>query len=92
MRGGISGKGWSGYTGRACRSVGHVQFTKYPKSAGVGREKDLGYPRPQERPHKEFEPLELGLNDYEAEIRFRVHVARLRFHQINLLVPNRAFS
>lgn len=54
--------------------------------------KYLSYPRPKERPHKKFEPLELCLDNYEAKVGFRVHVARLRFYQIDLPVPNKAFN
>ena len=61
------------------------------QQAQAGEEKDLGYPRPQERPHKEFEPFEFCLDDDEAEIGFRVHVARLRFYQVDLPVPSKAF-
>lgn len=41
-------------------------------------------PRPQERPHKEFKPLELRLYDNQTEVCLGIHVPRLRFHNLNL--------
>lgn len=73
---------------RACLSIcGQWSIYRETNKRRYGEKKDLGYPRPQERPHKEFEPLEFGLDDDEAEIGFRIHVACLCLHQVDLPVP-----
>ena len=51
---------------------------------GVGV--DLGDARADEGANKELEALEFGLDDDEAEVRLRVRVARLLFHELNLVV------
>lgn len=43
-------------------------------------------PRSKIRPYEELESLKLGLYDDEAEVGFRIDVASLAFHQINLTV------
>jgi hypothetical protein len=47
----------------------------------------LLYPCPEEAPHKELEPLQLGLDDNQLEIRLGVHVARLILNQLDLPTP-----
>jgi hypothetical protein len=52
-----------------------------------GHKTHLLYPCPQEAAHKKLEPLQLGLDDDQFEIRLRVHVARLILNQLDLPTP-----
>jgi len=51
---------------------------------GRGRGAYFSYPCPQERPNKELKPLKLRLYDNKAEVCLRIHVPRLRLHELNL--------
>jgi hypothetical protein len=63
-----------------------------PPASHLQRKTHLLQPRPQKTPHKELEPLQLGLDDNEFEVCLRVHVPRLVLHKLNLpaLVSARA--
>jgi len=47
---------------------------------------DLRDPRPQEGTQEEFPPLDFGLDYYEAEVCFWVHVAGQFFYELDLLL------
>lgn len=46
---------------------------------------DFGNASAEERADEEFEALEFGLDDYEAEVGFGVRVSGLLFHELNLI-------
>lgn len=46
---------------------------------------DFCDPRAEEGADEELEALEFGLDDYEAEVGFGVRIARLLFHELNLI-------
>lgn len=46
---------------------------------------DFGDARAEEGADEELEALEFGLDDDEAEVGFGVRVARLLFHELNLV-------
>ena len=49
-----------------------------------GMSVDFGDASAEEGADEEFEALEFGLDDYEAEVGFGIRVARLLFHELNL--------
>ena len=53
---------------------------------------DLGDASAQERADEEFEALEFGLDDDEAEVGFGIRVARLLFHELNLRWNSRSIN
>ena len=62
--------------------------------AGFGREVgkvmkgmsvDFGNASTEEGADEELETLEFGLDDYEAEVGFRICISRLLFHELNLV-------
>ncbi len=63
-----------------------MQGTTEDMSDGSSRTTDLCNPSPEIPSDKIFPPLELRLNDYEAEVRFGVHVACHFLHFFNLLL------
>ena len=74
MGGGVAdfARGEAGFGGR----VGEVV---------EGVEVDFGDAGAEEGSDEEFETLEFGLDDDEAEVGFGVRVARLLFYELNLL-------
>jgi hypothetical protein len=88
-RGGSAFRVWRGSVECACRSKRRkVSNAVSPLSIyDGGRETThLSNPGPQIAPDEVFPPLEFRLNDYEAEVRFCVHVARHLLHLLNLLL------
>lgn len=69
---------------RGWASICYIRQYASSSTQWVTRELYLLYPRPQEAPHQELEPLKLSLYNNQLEIRLRIHISRLVFHQFNL--------